>query len=70
MTGRVRREHPSPLPGIAHVRITAADNDTAKRILDVLGAYFVTTAPADYSGGRVYLDVDTRSQVPAYPEAD
>ena len=70
MTTRARREHPAPLPGIARVRITAADDATARKILNVLGAYFTTTEPALYSGGRAYLDIDTRATAPTYPEAD
>ena len=69
MTTRARREHPAPLPGIAHLRITAADNATARKILDVLGAYFTTTEPALYSGGRAHLDVDARPVAPPCPEA-
>ncbi|MBC3844738.1 hypothetical protein GXW82_44605 [Streptacidiphilus sp. 4-A2] len=51
------------------MRITAADQATAEKILNVLGAYFTVTAPADYPGGRAYVDVDTRTPAPAYPEA-
>ncbi|MFE3144787.1 hypothetical protein [Streptomyces scopuliridis] len=64
-----RREHPAPLPGIAKVRIVA-DPDTTKKILDILGAYFTCTDPAGYSGGRSYLEIDTRPIPPQYPEAD
>jgi len=70
MTTRTRREHPAPLPGTAHVRIVAADDETARKILNVLAAHFTTTDPADYSGGRRYLDVDTRTPPLLYPEAD
>lgn len=70
MTARVRREHPAPLPGIARLRITAADKDTVDKVVAVLGAYFTLTEPADYPGGRAYLDLDTRTPAPAYPEAD
>lgn len=67
MTGR-RREHPAPLPGIARIRIVA-DDESTKRIVDVLRAYFTCTDSADYSGGRSYLDVDTRPSPPSHPEA-
>jgi hypothetical protein len=66
---RLRREHPAPLPGTAHLRITC-DDATRDRILGVLRAYFTTTTPAEYSGGRAYLDVDTRPVEPPHPEAD
>jgi hypothetical protein len=63
-----RREFPAPLPGTAKVRITA-DDETAEKILAVLTAYFTCTAPAGYSGGRSYLDIDTRPVPPSHPEA-
>ncbi|MEW1551410.1 hypothetical protein [Streptomyces tsukubensis] len=62
-----RREHPAPLPGIAKIRLVADDEATAK-ILAVLSEHFTCTAPAGYSGGRSYLEIDTR---PApEPESD
>jgi hypothetical protein len=64
-----RREHPAPLPGTAKVRIVA-DDETAEKILTVLNVYFTCTAPAGYSGGRSYLDIDTRPFPSSHPEAD
>jgi hypothetical protein len=63
-----RREFPAPLPGTAKLRITA-DDDTTEKILAVLTAYFTCTEPAGYSGGRSYLDIDTRPIPPSHPEA-
>ncbi|MEU6618972.1 hypothetical protein [Streptomyces parvus] len=47
------------LPGVARVRITGDDAAT-QALLDVLGEHFTVTDPAPYSGGRNYLEVDTR----------
>lgn len=65
---RIRREHPLPLPGIAHIRITASDDATRDKILNILRAHFTITEPSAYSGGRAYLDCDTRPGTPPYPE--
>ncbi|WP_330269947.1 hypothetical protein [Streptomyces griseorubiginosus] len=47
------------LPGVARVRITGDDAAT-QALLDVLAEHFTVTEPAPYSGGRSYLEVDTR----------
>ncbi|MFD3889981.1 hypothetical protein [Streptomyces microflavus] len=47
------------LPGVARVRITGDDAAT-QALLDALAEHFTVTEPAPYSGGRNYLDVDTR----------
>ncbi|MFE4264475.1 hypothetical protein [Streptomyces sp. NPDC056883] len=51
------------LPGVARVRITGDDTAT-QTLLDALADRFTVTDPAPYSGGRNYLDVDTRSAGP------
>lgn len=56
------------LPGIARVRITGDDNAT-KALLDALAEHFTVADPDPYSGGRNYLDVDTRPG-PAPREGD
>ncbi len=67
---RSRREFPPPLRGAAKIRITVGDDATRERIPAVLRAYFTTTEPSLYSGGRAYIDVDTRPITPSHPEAD
>ena len=47
------------LPGVARVRITGDDAAT-QALLDALAEHFTVTEPAPYSGGRSYLEVDTR----------
>ncbi|MGW9436771.1 hypothetical protein [Streptomyces sp. NPDC055607] len=47
------------LPGIARVRITGDDAAT-QALLDALAEHFTVTEPDPYSGGRNYLEVDTR----------
>ncbi|WP_228773856.1 hypothetical protein [Streptomyces sp. VN1] len=47
------------LPGVARVRITGDDAAT-QALLDVLAEHFTVTDPDPYSGGRSYLEVDTR----------
>ncbi|MFJ5645814.1 hypothetical protein [Streptomyces sp. NPDC093223] len=47
------------LPGVARVRITGDDAAT-QALLDVLAQHFTVTDPDPYSGGRSYLEVDTR----------
>ncbi|MFF4409755.1 hypothetical protein [Streptomyces sp. NPDC001404] len=55
------------LPGIAHVRITG-DPAATQRIVDLLAEHFTMTDPAPYSGGRSYLDIDTRTPADAKGE--
>ncbi|MET9480992.1 hypothetical protein [Streptomyces sp. NPDC006638] len=57
------------MPNTAKMRIVA-DPETTKKILDVLNAYFTVTDPAAYSGGRSYLEIDTRPIPLRHPEAD
>lgn len=64
---RARREHLAPLPGIVRLRLVAADEATNQRLLDVLAGHFTVTEPATYSGGRIYVDVDTRTTPPTPP---
>ncbi|MYS36371.1 hypothetical protein K388_07169 [Streptomyces sp. KhCrAH-43] len=47
------------LPGVARVRITGDDAAT-QALLDALAEHFTVTDPDPYSGGRSYLEVDTR----------
>ncbi|MEU7046059.1 hypothetical protein AB0A77_34085 [Streptomyces varsoviensis] len=63
-----RREYPAPLPGIARVRVIA-DEATAKKIADALGASFTCTTPAAYSGSRSYIEIDTRPVAESAPIA-
>lgn len=65
-----RRERSAPLPGTAKLRLETGDPATEKKVLDVLGAYFTLTEPEHYSGGRAYLQLDTRVPLPDAPEAD
>ncbi|MFF1733736.1 hypothetical protein [Streptomyces sp. NPDC058247] len=51
------------LPGVARVRITGDDN-TTQSLLDALAKHFTVTDPDPYSGGRNYLEVDTRGPAP------
>ncbi|GHH54643.1 hypothetical protein [Streptomyces candidus] len=51
------------LPGVARVRITG-DESATEALLDVLAEHFTVTDPAPYSGGRNYLEVDTRGHTP------
>lgn len=47
------------LPGVARVRITGDDAAT-QALLDVLAQHFTVTDPDPFSGGRSYLEIDTR----------
>ncbi|MFD4320501.1 hypothetical protein [Streptomyces sp. NPDC058548] len=47
------------LPGVARVRVTG-DAAATRALFDALAEHFAVTAPAPYSGGRSYLEVDTR----------
>jgi len=67
---RQRPDRPAPLPGTAHLRLVTGDPHTEEKVLNVLRAYFTLTEPAHYSGGRAYLQLDTRTEPPAHPEAD
>jgi len=55
-----RGERPAPLPGIVKVRLVG-DQDAAHRLVAVISEAFTATEPAVYSGGRLYLEVDTRT---------
>jgi hypothetical protein len=59
-----QRPERDTLPGIARVRVVG-DDDATRAVLDVLAQHFTTTAPAPYSGGRHYLDIDTRAAATA-----
>lgn len=58
-------DHSLPAPGHAEVRITAASPDVARRVAQVLRAWFASTEQRSYpvgttfTGTRLHLTVDT-----------
>lgn len=63
-----RAVHAPPLPGVADVRIRAADEVTAGKVQAAIAAAWATSGGSVYEDGRRYVQVDTRT--PAPPRAE